>query len=183
MTGAWSCAYNRIPENCAFSLQRHPVNHSEPLSITSDSPRTHHLLNSGLVVLEPSQKQAESIHTFLDTERERVATYRFPDQDLLADVYHGRFSPLPWFYNALKKLPKCHAQLWRDEEVRNVHYILDKPWDVGWPGPAHKDEDAHLHGWWWDAYRTLQNDPAQVGLSNAEWQEWIAANVNDAPQS
>lgn len=50
-----------------------------------------------------------------------VASYRFPDQDFLADFFNGHFVPLPWFYNAIKKLRAVHPDMWRDDEVRNVH--------------------------------------------------------------
>ncbi len=54
-----------------------------------------------------------------------VPAMRFPDQDFLAKFYRGRFTPLPYIYNALKTLRGCHEPMWRDEEVRNVHYILE----------------------------------------------------------
>lgn len=33
-----------------------------------------------------------------------VPTFRFPDQDFLADFYQDKWQPLPWCYNALKKV-------------------------------------------------------------------------------
>lgn len=98
-------------------------------------------------------------------------------------MYHTRFLPLPWKYNALKKLPQCHPQLWNDEEVCNVHFILDKPWLTGWPDAPERDEDAQLHGWWWEAYHALQADPARAGLTPGEWAQWIAVHVHDAPRN
>jgi hypothetical protein len=55
-----------------------------------------------------------------------VPGMRFPDQDLLSLHFRGRVRFLGYEYNALKTLRDCHRGLWRDGDVRNVHYILDK---------------------------------------------------------
>ena len=34
-----------------------------------------------------------------------------------------------WQYNALKTMRYWHENLWRDGEVRALHYIVDKPWE------------------------------------------------------
>jgi glycine/D-amino acid oxidase-like deaminating enzyme len=73
-------------------------------------------------------------------EQELVASWMFPDQDLLAHVFEGKWRALPWCYNALKTMRYWHGNFWRDEEVRNVHYICDKPWKRR---PARKS-DAEL---------------------------------------
>lgn len=65
----------------------------------------------------------EAMESAISTDP-RVKDYRFPDQDFLADFFFGKWKPLPWFYNALKKLRGTHCQMWRDDEVRNVHVSL-----------------------------------------------------------
>lgn len=107
-----------VPDNCGFQLP-HPPRPEE-----LERP-THHLLNSGLVVMEPSAEQAKALHTYVHMHPERVSAYRFPDQDLLADVYRGKYTPLPWYYNALKTIRRCHENIWDDGQVRNIHYILE----------------------------------------------------------
>lgn len=92
----------------------------------------------------------------------------FPDQDLLADVFAGQWVVLPYVYNALKTLrwKGVHDTFWRDDEVRNVHYILSpKPWDevdeMGvWTG---KDE---THGWWVDVNRERKKADKIRGLTD-----------------
>ncbi len=64
----------------------------------------------------------EEIKHFIATSDE-VPTFKFPDQDALASIYKGRWQPLPWVYNGLKTLRKIHDPLWRDAEVKNVHYM------------------------------------------------------------
>ncbi|KAI0824194.1 glycosyltransferase family 8 protein [Trametes gibbosa] len=139
-----------IPENCAYTLAIHPP------PIEESSPRPYGLLNSGLVVLRPSLEVFNTLHRFLE-ESPLVPTFQFPDQDLLAVVFKGRWKPLPWHYNALKTLRIIHANLWRDEEVRCVHYILaDKPW-LTRPGAGDPQYEV-MHQWWWDVYEQLRSE-------------------------
>lgn len=75
-----------------------------------------------------------------------VENYEFADQSLLSDMFEGRWVALPYVYNALKTLrwDDVHASIWRDQEVKNVHYILSpKPWDEK-PG----EEGDETHKWW-----------------------------------
>jgi len=90
------------------------------MEIAPDSRPTHHLLNSGLVVLKPSQSVMNEMEWRIQNDAV-IETYRFPDQDFLAEYFHGRFVPLPYVYNALKKLRTSHPKLWRDDEAKNVH--------------------------------------------------------------
>ena len=79
-----------------------------------------------------------------------VATFAFPDQDFLAHFFKDRWMPLGWQYNAIKTARYWHPNLWRDEEVRNLHYIVDKPWNTGRKVGT---DDEVTHGWWWDEFR------------------------------
>jgi lipopolysaccharide biosynthesis glycosyltransferase len=71
--------------------------------VNHQGPRAHRLLNSGLVILEPSEAEFKRIKAFLDTSP-IVRNFIFPDQDLLAAVFEERWRPLPFIYNALKTL-------------------------------------------------------------------------------
>lgn len=106
-------------------------------------------------MLTPSTALANSLSEFLDTSP-LVPTFSFPDQDLLAAYFAGRWKVLPWCYNALKTLREIHKHFWRDDEVRCVHYILhDKPWMTP-RGTAGVYEV--VHGWWWDEYEQLERE-------------------------
>lgn len=122
------------------------------------------MLNSGLLVINPSMGTYRKIEQTLDTP-ELVAKYDFPDQALLSDVFAGRWVALPYVYNALKSLrwKGVHDTIWRDEEVKVVHYIFaQKPWHDDRQGagkgmntsnkiaPAWIESDAVLHRWWWN---------------------------------
>lgn len=109
------------------------------------------MLNSGVLVVTPSSKIYSEILTALQ-ETERIEKYDFPDQELLSDVFDGRWVALPYVYNALKPLrwENVHGAIWRDEEAKAVHYIwAKKPW--------HEVEEAkekkldELSQWWWEA--------------------------------
>ncbi|KIY70515.1 glycosyltransferase family 8 protein [Cylindrobasidium torrendii FP15055 ss-10] len=137
-----------IPANCPHTAV--PTAHSPPPAYSpSSSPRPYAQLNSGLVVLTPSRALAAAILARLSGTRH----YYFPDQDLLAEHFHGRWRALPWYYNALRTLRAIHPSMWEDEEVRCVHYILaDKPWmERGNKG----DVADVLNEWWWDMFQEL----------------------------
>ncbi|KAI0094619.1 nucleotide-diphospho-sugar transferase [Irpex rosettiformis] len=143
-----------IPANCAYTAVSHPEGLTSPTQITADSPRTYGLLNSGTVVINPSTELAESIHNYLATSP-LIPTFSFPDQDLLANFFAGRWKALPWCYNALKTLRQIHQNLWRDEEIRCVHYILhQKPWHAP---RGSVPEDEVTYGWWWADYDRLRD--------------------------
>ncbi|KAL4866637.1 hypothetical protein BDV12DRAFT_131544 [Aspergillus spectabilis] len=138
-----------IPQNCAFTTQ-----HTTPtLAQTTGAPVTSGvgMLNSGLLVVNPSLASFARIQSLLDTP-EKVNSYTFPDQELLSEAFKDRWVPLPYVYNALKTMRAegVHSAIWRDQEVKNVHYIFAvKPWQEQPPreGPG---MDV-LNGWWWEA--------------------------------
>lgn len=112
---------NRTPANCTISRQdRFATLHSPPIP-SSDGPRTEHLLNSGLVILQPSREQMDHIVHVLNTSP-AVQGFRFPDQELIAHVYRNRWRPLPWWCNAFQTARAVHQDIWADVDVRLIHY-------------------------------------------------------------
>ncbi|KAF5554098.1 galactinol synthase [Fusarium phyllophilum] len=153
---------NWKPENCAFTSQ-----HTSPdVAQTTGADISTGLgkLNSGLLVINPSKAIFEQIVTKMN---KAGLDYQFPDQDLLADLYKGRWVALPYIYNALKTMrdPSVHGAIWRDDKVKNVHYILSpKPWDElrsdgTWTG------DKPIHKWWIDAYKSMRAEGKTLGIS------------------
>jgi lipopolysaccharide biosynthesis glycosyltransferase len=133
----------RTPENCAFTTQ-----HNDPDAAQTEgaSPTAGlGMPNGGLQVVNPSKILYESILERMKTSS-AVENYEFADQSLLSDLFQGRWVALPYIYNALKTLrwKNVHAPIWRDPEVKNIHYILNpKPWDEQ-PG----EEVDETHAWW-----------------------------------
>ena len=101
--------------------------------------------NGGLQVVNPSTEVYQLIQDQLANDT--TMDYDFADQSLLGDVFHGRWVALPYIYNALKTLrvEGVHHQIWKDDKVKNIHYILSpKPWDEA-PGKCSQES----HEWWW----------------------------------
>jgi hypothetical protein len=164
----------RIPENCAYTPMVHPTALTCPTAITDSSPRPYGLLNSGLVVLDPSPALYKAITHFLSTSP-LIPTFSFPDQDLLATFFKDRWKPLPWCYNALKTLRIIHKALWRDDEIRCLHYILDdKPWQtrVGELGTGGDYEEPNR--WWWEELNKLGEE---MKVDEAQGWEVVLKNV------
>lgn len=172
---SWACTCNPnriatypvewIPENCGFTLQSLPSASSSSTvpQPSASSARPSKLINSGLVILTPSQNTMNEMIQTINIDP-RIPEYRFPDQDFLADFFSSptrRIRYLPYKYNALKKLRSVHKNIWTDKEATNIHYILDKPWSLGRPGGEKNkegmDKDAEIHSWWWDAFDRVKS--------------------------
>lgn len=135
---------DRIPENCAFTSQHEKPEEAQKAGAAPDFGLG--MPNGGLQVVNPSKEVYQLILDQLSNDTS--LDYDFADQSLLGDVFHGRWVALPYIYNALKTLRHkgVHDQIWRDDEVKNVHYILSpKPWDEK---PGEEKEESHK---WWHA--------------------------------
>ena len=76
--------------------------------------------------------------------------------------------PIGWQYNAVKTHRYWHKNAWRDEEVRALHYIVDKPWEkrVGGNGVAgYRGRDGVTHGWWWEEFAGWERIVEKKGAS------------------
>lgn len=128
----------RVPENCAYTRHRESK-----------------YFNSGLIVLTPSRLKFEAILTKLHSLPD-LNIYKFPDQDFLNQVFQDKWQELPYIYNALKTLPKAHSNLWQMEHVKNIHYILAKPWDAN-PKALDADSDyGQLYKLWWNVFESTK---------------------------
>jgi hypothetical protein len=126
-----------------------------------------------LVVLHPSQELATGIPYYIATSP-LVSTFSFPDQDLLAHYFRGKLKPLPYIYNALKTLRVVHKPLWRDEEVKCLHYILhDKPWRHR---PGDGGDFDEVNRWWWQRF-----DGVQERLEKEDPEGWKLVAKQVAP--
>ncbi|EXJ54360.1 hypothetical protein A1O7_09699 [Cladophialophora yegresii CBS 114405] len=132
-----------IPENCGFTTQHNTPDdaqiHGPPPTAGIGSP------NGGLVVCNPSKGIYDKILNAMKNG-DITSSYDFADQSLLGDQFYGRWVGLPYIYNALKTMrwKGVHDAIWRDDQVKNVHYILSpKPWDE-----KYEEIQDEAHRWW-----------------------------------
>ncbi|KAI8373039.1 glycosyl transferase family protein [Radiomyces spectabilis] len=111
-----------IPANCAYT------DFSTDGSADTPPLTKRDYFNSGLVVLNPSRTKFQEMMARLYAIDD-LTIYPFPDQDFLNEIFKDRWKPLPYTYNALKTLSVAHSTMWHMKQVKNVHYILSKPWD------------------------------------------------------
>lgn len=137
----------RVPANCAFTGCDRTAGTINPPSITKRD-----YFNSGLVVLIPNQDIFQQMIDRLFGAAD-LSIYPFPDQDFLNEIFKNRWKPLPYSYNALKTLPSAHSPMWNLHDVKNIHYILSKPWDTD---PNHEPDVYYpLYQLWWEAFNSL----------------------------
>lgn len=152
-------ALSRVPENCAFTSQ-----HGNPETAQKEGAPASGGLgmpNGGLQVVNPSKALYNLILERMTTDS-AVESYEFADQSLLGDLFYGRWVALPYTYNGLKTLRGIHAPIWRDNEVKNIHYILSpKPWDEK-PG----EESEETHKWWTIANLERLAEEKKVGIED-----------------
>jgi lipopolysaccharide biosynthesis glycosyltransferase len=118
--------------------------------------------NGGLQVVNPSLATYNLILEQLSNETS--SNYDFADQSLLGDLFDGRWVALPYIYNALKTLRTkgVHDAIWKDEKVKNVHYILSpKPWDEG-KGKC----SLEVHEWWWPVNEERRAKEKEGGIDD-----------------
>lgn len=105
-------------------------------------------MNGGLQVVNPSKEIYNLILAHMESDA--VIDMDFADQSLLSELFKNRWVALPYIYNALKTLrwEGVHAEIWKDESVKNVHYILaPKPWDEV-DGEGNNTSTDPTHAWW-----------------------------------
>ncbi|KAK8209615.1 glycosyl transferase family protein [Phyllosticta capitalensis] len=155
-----------IPENCAFTTQ-----HSKPKLAQKEgaSPTAGLAMpNGGLQVVNPSAAAYGAILRALSSPT--TMAYEFADQSLLGDVFHGRWVGIPYIYNALKTMrwKGVHDAIWRDEQVKNVHYLLaPKPWDETAAQRQNRDKRTEINAWWWEINEERKREEMARGINDS----------------
>lgn len=133
--------------NCAFTNTAKSDDLKHPLSQNCNQGLG--ICNGGLQVVKPDPKLYEQIIQAVSNPA--TADYDFADQSLLSDIFKDRWIGLSYRYNALKTLRVFHSELWDDNVVKNIHYIITpKPWEVS---EDEYDDTTGTFKWWWDINR------------------------------
>lgn len=130
------------PANCFYSGCEDAAMTVGP-STTADN-----YFNAGFLLLTPDLALYNLMLTKIVAMVD-IRTYVFAEQDFLNDLFHDRWLPLHYGYNALKTLALQHPKMWDMQRVKNIHYIIDKPWEKR-PEPG--DKWYQLHSVWWEYY-------------------------------
>ncbi|KAF2713986.1 glycosyltransferase family 8 protein [Pleomassaria siparia CBS 279.74] len=152
-------------ENCAYSAVQHPDALDKPTPVTPEARPTWHLLNSGMFLFKASPQLWDKMIDFFNTTP-LLEEFKFPDQDFLAEFFKNKWLSLGWQFNAIKTMRYWHQNIWRDEEVVCLHYIVDKPWTkrVDEDGVAgYLGKDGVTHGWWWDELESWRIEMVEKG--------------------
>lgn len=114
-----------VPDNCAYTqVKKNPK--SDILGPSSSNGIG--MINGGLAIIKPNQETFNKCMALLNSDKPQQ--YNFPDQELISEAVDGNWIGLSYKYNALKTLKQIHSDVWNEQEVKNIHYILGpKPWD------------------------------------------------------
>lgn len=149
------------PENCKYTWEgqglRMPAHSdaeiAEALS-QKDSIRTRRYFNAGLFVFRPSLATMNELMDLLKQNKDRIHLYKFSDQDFFNEAYATTWTELPYIYNALKTMSVFHKPVWKLENVKNIHYILDKPWEMDMQLESSRESPYYeLNKLWWAAFK------------------------------
>lgn len=156
-----------VPANCSYTNQKHPEALSQRTPVSLQCKPTHRLLNGGTFLFVPSAHMWRSMLDFFNTSPS-LAEFKFPDQDFLAEFFRGRWLSIGWQYNALKTMRYFHPNIWRDDQVVCLHYIVDKPWArrIGDDGTAgYRGRDGITHRWWWEMLEDWERETHERGAA------------------
>lgn len=154
---------NWRPENCAMAK----LTSSDQLAAVEPVPETLSNFNSGTFLYKPSPTLSKFVlQKFEDLGNKKLRAMKFPDQDFLNQAFDERWESLSWKTNALKTWRYWHTNIWRDDQVAVLHYIVDKPWAArlepdGTAGYLGKDGETHK--WWWSEYAKWEKERKDQG--------------------
>lgn len=86
--------------------------------------------NSGVLLLQPSEKEFQRIHTLLYSGIE--FEYIMSDQGFLNEIYKDDWMEIGFVNNANLALYRFQRKFWdehRIEDINIIHYTMSKPWN------------------------------------------------------
>ena len=128
------------PENC------HYTSHLKP-----NSKR---YFNAGMLLFRPSKSTLAEMEEYLK-QHANIESYIFAEQDFLNEFFHD-WLELSFVYNALKTLVVAHSDVWNITKIKNIHYIMEKPWEAH-PSVCKNENDPYddINRMWWLVFHRL----------------------------
>lgn len=152
-----------IRENCLYT-NYYSSDDAGILGPTSDTGLS--ICNGGLQVVAPSKNAYQNIFKAMN-DPGRTSNYEFADQSLLSDVFENKWIALSYKYNALKTLKNFHSDIWKDDEVKNVHYILSpKPWNISTSERSSFQDDTNTFILWWEINDERLERESLIGIND-----------------
>jgi inositol 3-alpha-galactosyltransferase len=106
--------------------------------------------NAGLFVCEPSRLEFQRMCELVaEASLFQKFGSGYAEQDFLNWYFRGNIGFLPYVFNAMKIIRHHHPEIWRLEEVHNIHYVDAKPWRRNDPSHAPYED---LNDLWWYIY-------------------------------
>lgn len=105
-------------------------------------------INSGVFIAKPSKITFDKM---IDTLNTSDKIYERTDQTFLEEFFPNPYI-IPHTYNCLQYLNCISENAINFDHIYNIHYIIDKPWDVS---KKHHDNLKHLHDIWWKNYNSI----------------------------
>lgn len=126
-----------IPDNCPFN---------------TNNESSDFYFNSGLFLLRPDKNMLSDMEEYI-SQKGDISSWIFADQDFLNDFFKGYTHQLPFVYNALKTMRIQHGTFWDLNVIRNIHFILEKPWnDPGFNCPKQAPY-MDINKLWWNMFQ------------------------------
>ncbi|KAI9296522.1 nucleotide-diphospho-sugar transferase [Neoconidiobolus thromboides FSU 785] len=85
--------------------------------------------NTGLFIISPNLQTYQHLYEIVINLNSKNCIYQFPEQDLLNLFFYKSWEALPLSLNFLKTIVISHPELVNLDKVRNLHFIMDKPWN------------------------------------------------------
>ncbi|MEA9393434.1 glycosyltransferase family 8 protein [Acerihabitans sp. TG2] len=138
-----------VPANCHYTYGDGADDAAVPHGVAP-------YFNSGTVVLTPDKAIFADLQASL-TAITDLSAFPFPEQDLLNRYFLHRWQPLSYQYNGLKTLSLHHRNIWDSSQVKNIHFILAKPWKYPLAQPQTQQDPYYpLITLWWQTAGALK---------------------------
>jgi lipopolysaccharide biosynthesis glycosyltransferase len=102
--------------------------------------------------LRPDQNVFEEMEKYI-SKKDDIASWLFSDQDFLNEFFRGTTIQLSYIYNTLKTIIIQHGSHWDMDVIRNIHFILEKPWNDPEFNCPKQEPYKNINKLWWNMFK------------------------------